>query len=264
MRKSLSITLVSLSCLALFLPLTACTHTDSPADESLQISSEPETSNDADTPKTNAPLALTPSEEEAAIVEQIAPNVAPPAPENSESGDFLNPSEVGLTQGAPDTSMGELDSTYTEPAPAPKKKSKAKGKSKAQKKVRANLPLEDGTDSSALQSESTLSDPTSHVAEASVIFSPGSAVIPKKYQAKLVEVAHQLQADRKLKVVLSGHADSTSNAKRNRALAKKRAQAVKSLLLKNGVKAAQVQIEAAKPLLASNRDAARKLELFLK
>ena len=68
-------------------------------------------------------------------------------------------------------------------------------------------------------------------------FASGSAAIPAENQAVLKKAAELLKNKNDLSFEIGGHADNVGPAEANRALSEKRANAVKALLIKNGVPA---------------------------
>lgn len=268
MRRSFVSLLISTSFLGSLLSLPACTHAANSDQNQSQASEKLEADAEA-----GEAAASASSLEEASVIGEIAPEDPPQhagaAIEGGVSEDFIDPSEVGLTPGMPQL---EPDAAAPSLAPTKYKKSKAKAKSKSKlsrskskaKSSSAATLVSDGDDSVGLQSESTASDPTSRVAEVSVMFAKGSSSLSKKYVQRLKEVAQQLRGDRQLKVSLAGKSDSKGNTKRNKALAAQRAQAVKKVLMQNGVKASQIRIEAVELLANSTRDASqgRIVEVF--
>jgi len=75
-----------------------------------------------------------------------------------------------------------------------------------------------------------------------VYFAKSSSRVSREFRAELKELAAKLKADRSLKIQISGHSDSRGSPVFNRRLALKRAKAVKSYLVKLGVKSKQVNV----------------------
>lgn len=84
----------------------------------------------------------------------------------------------------------------------------------------------------------------------SIYFAKSSSRVTREYHAQLIELAGKLKQDRSIRVNLSGHCDNRGSAAFNRRLANKRAKAVKSVLMKMGVKSRQMHIAA--PQLAQS------------
>lgn len=76
-----------------------------------------------------------------------------------------------------------------------------------------------------------------------VSFGSGSATLKPEAFAELRGVAAAIKANPKIKVEVGGHSDSAGDDKKNQVLSEKRAQSVKSFLIKEGVPAAQVTIK---------------------
>lgn len=261
-------TTISLTLISLTLALQACTHqTSGLSDESLEArgttSSESQQKSADESPE--------------AILEQMAPAASERETEpavsasldDSGSSDYIDPNEVGLGPTMQAEAEAEIapdlhQATRQKRADNDKSKSKSKSRSKAAKGRPAAILAHDGEDPAAMQSEGIAADPTSRVAEVSVMFNRGSSTLHKKYVQRLKEVAGQLKGDRQLKVTLAGKTEAKGNKKRNKALALKRAQAVKSTLMKYGVKPSQIQIEPVELLADAQRDSSqgRMVEVF--
>lgn len=87
-------------------------------------------------------------------------------------------------------------------------------------------------------------------ANSAVYFAKSSARVSREYREQLREIARQLKSDRSLKVTLIGHCDIRGSAAFNRRLAMQRVGAVKSALMKMGVKSKQMSLGA--PQLAQS------------
>ncbi|MCX6127804.1 MAG: OmpA family protein [Proteobacteria bacterium] len=77
-----------------------------------------------------------------------------------------------------------------------------------------------------------------------VPFAKNSTRLNKEFRSQLRDIAQQLKSDSKLKISVAGHCDNRGSISYNRRLALKRAKAVKSYLLKIGVKSSQVQVKS--------------------
>ncbi len=80
-----------------------------------------------------------------------------------------------------------------------------------------------------------------------ILFDIGKHNIKAQYVARLKYYATQLKTFNDLEVTLTGHTDATGNAKANEILSAKRALAVKTFLLNQGVKNAQINIASEGP-----------------
>jgi len=87
----------------------------------------------------------------------------------------------------------------------------------------------------------------------SVFFGLNSLSLSTQDQSELKEVAVDLASNPESKIVLEGHTDKSGNASYNEMLSKKRADAVKSFLIENGVDSSRITIT---PLGSKNADKA--------
>lgn len=90
-----------------------------------------------------------------------------------------------------------------------------------------------------------------------VEFALNSATIEGEYLSLLKGASELLKANNTWKLTLSGHTDNIGSAPINLDLSKRRALAVKSLLVKNGVAAARITVEyfgLTKPLVENNSE----------
>ncbi|MGM9747001.1 MAG: OmpA family protein [Paludibacteraceae bacterium] len=79
----------------------------------------------------------------------------------------------------------------------------------------------------------------------SVIWFDLNSTVPKLEPADIIDqIAAVLLENPDQKIIVSGHASKEGNARKNRILSEKRAQAVADLLLHKGVKAEQLRVEA--------------------
>ena len=79
----------------------------------------------------------------------------------------------------------------------------------------------------------------------SVIWFDLNSTVPKLEPADIIDqIAAVLLDNPDQKIIVSGHASKEGNARKNRILSEKRAQAVADLLLQKGVKAEQLRVEA--------------------
>lgn len=77
-----------------------------------------------------------------------------------------------------------------------------------------------------------------------ILFDIGSFMIKSIYFNKLVSLANKLKKYPDLKIDISGHADNTGNAERNKQLSEDRADAVRVYLIKQGVKRENIFVDA--------------------
>jgi peptidoglycan-associated lipoprotein len=139
--------------------------------------------------------------------------------------DFTDPSQVQLN--ADSTASTPVDSVDNSPVPeAPEMTDTAV------------------TPESPTASDMGLDAGLTAPASGAVYFAKASARISREYREQLKAIAAQLKSDRSMKVVLTGHCDNRGSAAYNRRLAIKRAKAVKSALMKMGVKSRQMSIGA--------------------
>ena len=79
----------------------------------------------------------------------------------------------------------------------------------------------------------------------SVIWFDVNSTMPKLEPATIIQdIAAILRENPEQKIIVSGHASKEGNARRNRILSEKRAQAVADLIIAEGIPAAQVTVEA--------------------
>ena len=93
-----------------------------------------------------------------------------------------------------------------------------------------------------------------------VSFGSGSSTLKPEAFGELRGVAAAIKANPKLKVEVGGHSDSAGDDKKNQALSEKRAQSVKSFLIKEGVAAAQITVKGygeSKPVDTNDTPAGR-------
>lgn len=92
-----------------------------------------------------------------------------------------------------------------------------------------------------------------------VHFDSGKHVVKKGFEKSIVDFAKYAKANNS-NVILQGHSDSTGNSKSNMILSEKRANYVKSRLIKLGIKPARIQIQGfgdTKPTDSNNTDEGR-------
>jgi outer membrane protein OmpA-like peptidoglycan-associated protein len=216
--------LVALILSAVFSLQLACSSQEKETEESIQaFGDETVAEAPADAENTNPFLENTEKteadiEKEKAIAE-------------ASSSDFTDPSQVQLNgDNAASTAVDSMDNTPVPEAP--------------------ELTDTSMTPEAPMASDMGLDAGLTAAASGAVYFANASARISREYREQLKDIAAQLKADRSMKVVLTGHCDSRGSAAYNRRLAMKRAKAVRSVLLKMGVKARQMSLGA--PQLAQN------------
>ena len=117
----------------------------------------------------------------------------------------------------------------------------------------------------------TNSDGSIHVAlKSEILFDSGSAKLKPAAISDITKVAEVLKTLKGRKVTVEGHTDAQGNAAKNKALSERRAQAVRSQLVKKGVASNQVVSTgsgAAKPVTsndtAESRAKNRRVELHI-
>jgi membrane fusion protein, multidrug efflux system len=141
----------------------------------------------------------------------------------------------------------------------------------------AIAPAGGGKTSPALRAADQLLQPTAPVAAAPaaaadaasglparVNFASASAVLPADDAKRLARVAAYLAANRGARVEISGHADKRGGAMANAALAKARAESVRSALLVGGASEDQLLLQAPTSVTGSGADDdARRVEVIL-
>jgi len=190
---------------ALFTLQVACSSQEVSTEESIQpIGDEAPAEAPADTEKTEADI-----EKEKALAE-------------ASGSDFTDPNEVQLNGDVPSTTLVDpVDNTAAPESPA-----------------MADAPV-------VPEMPEMASEPSLGVnANEAVYFAKSSSRVTREYREQLKEIALKLKSDRSLKVTLIGHCDIRGSAAFNRRLAVKRARAVKSALMKMGVKSKQMSLGA--------------------
>jgi peptidoglycan-associated lipoprotein len=216
--------LAALIAFTLFSLQVACSSQETTTEESIQAVGE-EAPADAPTDAENTGAVSEETEKTEADIEKEK------AIAEASGSDFTDPSQVQLNgDGSPATPVDAVDSM-----PAPE----ASGL--------ADMPL---APEAPMASDMGLDAGLGQPASGAVYFAKASSRISREYREQLKEIAAQLKADRSMKVVLTGHCDNRGSAAFNRRLANKRAKAVKSALMKMGVKSRQMSIGA--PQLAQS------------
>ena len=77
-----------------------------------------------------------------------------------------------------------------------------------------------------------------------VLFANNSAKVQSSYRGLIERLARQIAGDASLRLVVSGHASLTGNPKTNKRLSKKRAENVRSALIKAGAPAKRVELRS--------------------
>nr|WP_278044424.1 OmpA family protein [Rivibacter subsaxonicus] len=89
-------------------------------------------------------------------------------------------------------------------------------------------------------------------------FATGSSVLPATDAKRLAQVAAHLAANPGAQVAITGYTDRRGGAAANVALAKARAEGVRSALLVGGASESQVQLRAPASVTGSGSDAAAR------
>lgn len=208
---------------ALFSLQVACSSQENSTEESIQPVGE-EAPAEAPTDAENTGSVSENTEKSEADIEKEK------AIAEASGSDFTDPSQVQLNgDGSPATPVDPVDSAAAAEAPA-----------------MSDIPAPEAPMASDMGLDSGLGTPAS----GSVYFAKASSKVSREYREQLKDIAAKLKADRSMKVVLVGHCDNRGSAAFNRRLANKRAKAVKTALMKMGVKAKQMSIGA--PQLAQS------------
>ncbi|MEL6923872.1 MAG: OmpA family protein [Bacteroidota bacterium] len=93
-------------------------------------------------------------------------------------------------------------------------------------------------------------------------FASGSAEIAPTSRSEIENVARVLLAYKNVRVEIEGHTDNTGNRKNNKTLSKQRAEAIKAMLIQNGVDEARLQTKGygSEAPVATNKTAAGRKE----
>jgi peptidoglycan-associated lipoprotein len=202
---------------ALFTLQVACSSQETATEESIQPVGE-EAPAEAPTDAENTDAFSENTEKTEADIEKEK------AIAEASGSDFTDPSQVQLNGDS--TSSTAVDSFDSTPAPE------------------VPVMADTAAPEASMASDMGLDASLGMTASGSVYFAKASARISREYRQQLKEIAGQLKADRSMKVVLTGHCDNRGSKAYNRRLAIKRAKAVKSALMKMGVKSKQMSIGA--------------------
>jgi outer membrane protein OmpA-like peptidoglycan-associated protein len=199
--------LAALILTALFSWQVACSSQQETTEESIQPAGEEfpaEAPTDAENTGAESENSEADAEKEKALAE-------------ASGSDFTDPGQVQLNGDSGDASSATLVDPVDNDAPL------------APEAPMADTGLDAGLDAAS---------------NASVYFAKSSSRISRSDREQLKEIAAKLKGDRSLKVALTGHCDIRGSAAYNRRLAIKRAKAVRSALLKLGVRRSQMSIGA--------------------
>ncbi|WP_176736964.1 OmpA family protein [Oligoflexus tunisiensis] len=208
--------LAALVLTALFSWQVACSSQEETTEESIQPAGEEfpaEAPTDAE--KTEAEASTEKSEADLEQEKALA---------EASGSDFTDPSQVQLNGDASTSTLVDpVDNTEAPETPA------MSDAPLAPEAPMADMGLDAGLDTAS---------------NASVYFAKASSRISRDDRAQLKDIAAKLKADRSLKVTLTGHCDNRGSTAYNRRLAIKRAKAVRSALMKMGVKRGQLSLGA--------------------
>jgi peptidoglycan-associated lipoprotein len=152
------------------------------------------------------------------------------------STDFTDPNDVQLN-GSPNSASGDTPSSIADSSPS----ADSSLSTASVDDMDSTIPAPEAPD---LTSDTSDTNMVTNAKSMTVYFGKSSSRVSREFRAELKELAAKLKADRSLKIHISGHCDSRGSPVFNRRLALKRAKAVKSYLVKLGVKSNQVHVSS--------------------